>query len=139
MIRNGFGICFFIASGFFVYLMSLFGFMVLPDPGFTKFIVIGFFIILFIIFQLIGCLLYKAANWKVSTGLTLLVGSGFNLFVIISIVSMESSPQIAGIMNTSALNIFSDYVTGIIIMSTNITLGALLYLLGKQKLRLFKG
>jgi len=138
VIRNAFGICFFIASGFFVYMMSLFGFIELPEPYFIKFMVMGLFLIFFIIFQLIGCLLYKTANWKVSTGLTLLIGGGFNLFVIISIASMGSSPQIGDIMQTSALTIFSDYVIGAIAISITMGLGVLFYLLGKQKLRLFK-
>ncbi len=51
--------------------------------------------------------------------------------MVLSILSVKWSPEITGGMDTSGLNAFNDYVSGFIVMTIFIGLGATLYLLGR--------
>lgn len=131
MIRNGVGILFFVVSGFFVYMVGLLAFFDLPDVGTKKFMIMGGFSIPLIIFHLIGLAFYRGANWKTSTGITLFVGGAFNILVVISMLSIKGSPEIAEVMDTSSLNAFNDYVSGFVVMAIFLGVGTILYLLGR--------
>ncbi|MCI5165638.1 MAG: hypothetical protein D3903_05965 [Candidatus Electrothrix sp. GM3_4] len=132
MIRNGVGILFFIISGFFVYILGFLAFIDFSHLGSKKFLLMGGFSIPLIIFHLIGLAFYRGTNWKTSTAITLFIGGAFNILVVISILSIKGSPEIAEVMDTSSLNAFNDYISGFIVMAVFTGLGATLYLLGKS-------
>lgn len=132
MIRNFLGVLFLIASGFFVYMVGLLAFFEFPDIGTKKFLLMGGFCVPILLFHLIGLAFYRGANWKVSTGITFISGGAFNIFVVISIISIKNSPEIHEVMDMSGLNSFNDYLSGFIVMALSIGLGFILYLLGRS-------
>ena len=131
MIRNILGILFLIVSGFFVYMVSLMAFFEFPDVGGAKFLILGGICIPLLIFHLIGLAFYRGANWKISTGITFFVGAAFNILVVISILSIKYSPEIAEVVDTSGLSAFSDYLSGFVVMALFIGLGIALFFWGK--------
>lgn len=132
MIRNVLGIIFLVISGFLVYMIGLFGFFNFPDAGLNKLILIGGLSLPMIIFHLIGLALYKESNWKISTALTFCIGSAFNMLVVVSMLSIQASPEMVNIMNLDHLSVFNDYQYGFIVMAIFIGLGTVLYMLDKQ-------
>jgi len=130
--RNVFGIIFFVASGFFVYIVNLLSFIDFPDVGSGKFLIMAFFCIPLVISHSIGLGLYRGNNWKISTGITFFVGALVNLFIVIVILLMASSPELAEITDTSSLSMFSDYSSGVTTMAICFISGITLYIFGKS-------
>ena len=52
--------------------------------------------------------------------------------VVISILSIKCSPEIAEVMDTESLNAFRDYLSGFAVMTLFMGAGAVLYLLGRS-------
>lgn len=113
-------------------MISLFGFTNFPDADLNKLTLISILSLPMIIFHLIGLALYKESNWKISTALTLFIASGLNMLVIVSMLSIQASPEVANIMNLDHLSMFNDYLYGFIVMAIFIGLGTVLYMLDKQ-------
>jgi hypothetical protein len=132
LIRNIFGILFLIGSGFSVYSVCLLSFFDIPDVGSGKILIMGILFVPLIIFHLIGLALYKGVNWKISTGITLFIGGAINILVVISMVSIKSSPEISEVMDTSSLLLFSDYLSGFVVMTLFMSIGGALYFFGKS-------
>lgn len=82
------------------------------------------------IFHLIGLALYRGTNWKISTGVTVVIGASFNILVVIVMFSIKLSPEISEVMDTSKLSMFSDYLSGFTTMVLFVGLGTALYLNG---------
>lgn len=130
MTRNIFGVLFFIVSGFFVYMVGFLAFFDVPDMGSTKFLIMAIICIPLMIFHLIGLALYRGTNWKISTGVTVVIGASFNILVVIVMFSIKLSPEISEVMDTSKLSMFSDYLSGFTTMVLFVGLGTALYLNG---------
>lgn len=135
MIRNVVGIIFLVMSGFFVYMIGLLSFFNIPEASLNKLILIAVLSLPMIIFHLVGLILYKASNWKVSTAMTFWCGSGFNLLAVISLLSIKASPEI---VNVEYFNFFNDYLSGFIVMALFIGLGTVLYILDMQSNKINK-
>ncbi len=131
LIRNIFGILFFIISGFFVYMVGLLAFFELPDSGVGKYVIMAGASVPLIIFHLIGLALYRGSNWKVSTGITFFLGSSFNILVVIMMLLIKASPESLGDMDTSGISAFNSYLSGFSVMALLSGSGVFLYFTGK--------
>ena len=93
----------------------------------------GGFSIPLIVFHLIGLAFYRGYNWKISTGITLFVGSTWNIFVVMIISSIKYFPAIVEVMGTTKdLDSLSDYLSGFTVFAIFMGLEAALYVLGKS-------
>ncbi|WP_417760348.1 hypothetical protein [Shewanella sp.] len=128
--RNVFGVLFFIAAGFLVYMLGLFAFISMPEVGNVKWILLSLCCIPLVIFHLLGLALFRKANWQTSTGITLLSGVGMTLMVVVSVASMRSSPEVMMMENAYALELMSDYVAGSVVSTLLACLGGLLLFIG---------
>ncbi len=129
-VRNVFGVIFLILSGFFVYMVGLLAFFDLPDSETGKFVIMVGACVPLAIFHLIGLLLYRGANWKVSTGITFFIGSSINVIVVIVMLLIQASPEALGGMDSSGLSAFNSYLSGVSVMVFLSGLGAILYFTG---------
>jgi hypothetical protein len=130
-VRNIFGVIFLILSGFFIYMLGLLAFIELPDPETGKFAIMAGIFVPLAIFHTIGLYLYRGANWKTSTGITLFIGSSFNVLIITVILLMQASPEALGSIDASGISAFSSYLFGFSVMALLSGLGAILYFTGK--------
>ena len=118
---------FLVISGFFVYMIGLLAFLDLDNTGSKKFMIMGLSVP-FIIFHLIGLVIYKGASWKKATGITLFIGAALNIFVVITTLSLKGSTEITEVTGISGLDAFSDYILGFTVMAVFMGLGTALYL-----------
>ena len=136
MVRKIFSVSFFIFGGFFVYTVCILGFMQTPEIGAAKFAIIGGFSVPAIILLLIGAAINRFRNWKLATGITLLSSVGFTLLGVIMIMSILFSPEYAELFPDNSLNdsfaMFSDYITGSVVMVIQASLGAFLVITHKK-------
>ncbi|MCE2593765.1 hypothetical protein K6Y31_02925 [Motilimonas cestriensis] len=130
--RNVLGILFFIVSGFFVYMLGFLSFFKFPGDGVNKFLLIGVICIPLLIFHGIGLALYRGGSLKKATGITFLVAVALNAMVAISMFSFSHSDELAAVVDTSGLDIFSDYTTGFMVMAVSFGLGLIFYFLGRK-------
>lgn len=133
MIRNFFGITFYIFAGFFVYMICLLAFISAPelDEHTGKLMMLTAFSVPLIIFLFLGMLLYRGNNWKITTGTTLLSGTGLNLFVVITFICIQLTPELSKRDDIGSLLSFNDYLTGFITTSLVALLGAALFYRGR--------
>lgn len=135
MIRNTIGVLCFIASGFFVYMVGLLAWLDMSEmvPGTPdKLGVLWRACIPLAVFHLPGLALYRGANWKTSTGVTLLAGSAVNVLTAISVLSASASADALPMMDTSGLDAFNDWYWGFGVMTMFLGLGLALHWLGKR-------
>lgn len=137
MIRNTIGVLCFIASGFFVYMVGLLAFLDMPElmsgkGGSDKPVVVGGACIPLAIFHLLGLAFYRGANWRTSTGVTLLAGSAINVFAVVSVLSARASADALPMMDAPGLDAFSDWYWGFGVMTMFLGLGLALHWLGKR-------
>ncbi len=136
MIRKILSVLFFILGGFFAYTICILAFMHQPEIGAAKFAIIGGFSVPAIILLLIGAAINRFRNWKLSTGITLLSSVGITLFGVITIMSILFSPEYAELFPDNSLNdsfaIFSDYITGFVVMAILAGLGGFLVITHKK-------
>lgn len=129
--RKSFGVGFLIICGFFVYTVGLLAFFEVPDTGNVKFEVMGGFCIPLAVFLFLGLLVYPGSNWRTLTGITLLSGQGVNVLVTFLMISFKRSEELSKVMDTSAFDYFSDYLSGFSIMIGVALLGVILLALGR--------
>ena len=133
MIRNFFGIVFYIFAGFFIYMICLLSFISMPELNehAGKFMLLTGFSVPLIIFLILGMLLYRGSNWKIATGTTLLSGVSFNLLIVITFICIYLTPEFSKVTDLDTSLIFNDYLTGSITMSLMAFLGVALLYLGR--------
>ena len=130
MIRNGIGIIFLIVSGFFVSIVGFIAFFEFPVIEINKFLMLGILSIPLFIYHLIGLAFYRGS--KVSSAITLFIGCTINIMLVISILSVKSSPKLLYVLNISNLDTFRDYISGFTVMAIFMGIGVTLYTLEKS-------
>ncbi|MCJ8283888.1 MULTISPECIES: hypothetical protein [unclassified Halomonas] len=129
--RRLFGIIFLTICAFFVYTVGLLAFFDVPETGNVKFEVMGEYCIPLAGFLLLGLVVYPGSNWMTLSGITLLSGQAVNVLITFLLISFKRSEELSNVMDTSAFDYFSDYLSGFSIMIGVALLGVILLALGR--------
>lgn len=111
VMRKTFSIIFNVIAGFFVYVVSFLAFINGPQTG-MKWLVMAIFSIPGILALIGGLTLARFRNWRRDTGIVLLCGSGFTLFIVFSLTCYMMNDEFKALMTPETIHFFSDYLTG---------------------------
>lgn len=131
MIRNVLGILMLCISGFCMVTIQIISFMSLADVASQKLMMISVYVVLMLVFHLLGITLYKGVNWKISTYLMIWFATASSVLVIIAVLVMRGAKELTKIVDTQIFNYFNDYVSGAIAIF--ISMGLSLYLYASSK------
>ena len=132
--RNFIGIFFFIISGFFIYMLHVMSFMDFQVGIDKKLQILGAICIPIVIFHTIALVFYRGVNWLTSTGITFMSVSTFNVFSIITFISIKYSPELFVGNELETLDkIHNDYSNGLSVTVVFILIGATCYFMGKKR------
>ncbi|ROS05394.1 hypothetical protein EDC56_0924 [Sinobacterium caligoides] len=131
-ILNIIGICCFIAAGFFINMMGILSFFAATGPDGDKASFLGIFCIPPLIFYLVGLAFYRGANWKMTTGLILLISGSLCLLTATTILFSKNSMKAVETVSHGFSVTFGDYTSGFTVIALCISVGALLCLLGRS-------
>lgn len=128
-IRNIIAIFFFIVAGFFIFMMGFLSFYSATNPDGSKASFLGLFCIPPLIFYLVGLAFYRGENWKIATGLILLISGSLCLLSTSTILlSMKEVDTVTYGFSVT----FGDYMSGFSVIAICISVGILLCLLGRS-------
>jgi hypothetical protein len=134
MARNVIGIIFYVIAGFFFYGVGLLAFINMPDVGKFNFVIMGIFAIPALVCTVIGAVVHSSGNWKASAGIVLLSAAAFNLFVVMTLISLMMSPELEKLVPNNSLSMFTGYRSGFATMAVQVCTGGLLLIAGwKQR------
>ncbi len=131
MIRNVLGILMLCISGFSMVTMQIISFISLADVASQKLMMMSVYVLIMLVFHLLGITLYKGVNWKISTYLTIWFATASSVLVIIAVLAMRSTKELTKIIDTQVFNYFNDYSSGVIVIL--IFMGLSLYLYASSK------
>lgn len=132
MIRNFVGILFLVGSGFLMSLVIFLGFTDTSNIASGKWALVSEACIPFLIPHLIGLALYRERHWGITSGVTFIAATVMSLFMVVNIITVQRSPELAKVMDTSRLDAFSDYATGFTLMAIFAATGILFFLRGRS-------
>lgn len=131
MIRNVLGILMLCISGFSMVTIQIISFISLADVASQKLMMMSVYVLIMLLFHLLGITLYKVVNWKISTYLTIWFATASSVLVIIAVLAMRSTKELTKIIDTQVFNYFNDYSSGVIVIL--IFMGLSLYLYASSK------
>lgn len=134
MIRNIFGILCLCAVGFLIIIIQTLAFVTLPSLVTNKLIMMGIYLIILLVFYLLGLALYKGIHWKTYTYLTIGIATVLSVAFVITINVMKGAKGSAKALNLPSLNFFEDYTMGAIVVLIFIGIGLYCYVTSKKKL-----
>ncbi len=116
MVRKITSVFFYIAAGFFVYVVCLLAFTNIPRVGSFKFAIMGGFSVPALLFSIMGAAICRFQNWKSSIGIVLLSGVGFNLMIVITFICILITPEFDKYFPKNNIAYFNDYLSGFSVM-----------------------
>ena len=100
-------------GGFFVYIVNLLSFISLPPlPTTHKLGVMALFGVLGLLPILAAMATNRFRAWEVPVGAALLSGVGVTLFVMLTFICIQLSPELLKSVPNFPQNAFSDYLVG---------------------------
>lgn len=118
-------------SGFCMVTIQIISFMSLADVASQKLMMMSVYVLIMLVFHLLGITLYKGVNWKISSYLTIWFATASSVLVIIAVLAMRSAKELTKIIDTQIFNYFNDYIFGAIAIL--IFMGLSLYLYASYK------
>ncbi|MGP9688082.1 hypothetical protein ACT3TH_02870 [Psychrobacter sp. AOP22-C1-C5] len=111
--------------------IQIISFISLADVASQKLMMMSVYVLIMLLFHLLGITLYKVVNWKISTYLTIWFATASSVLVIIAVLAMRSTKELTKIIDTQVFNYFNDYSSGVIVIL--IFMGLSLYLYASSK------
>lgn len=105
----------YIVGGFFVYMVSLLAFINVQSPG-AKSLMVLIFTIPAVIALVAGIAVERFQNWRRRVGIVLLSATGFTIFLIFTLACLLMSEEFKRMMTPDTVMLFSDYVTGSVVI-----------------------
>jgi len=118
-------------SGFCMVTIQIISFMSLADVASQKLMMMSVYVLIMLVFHLLGITLYKGVNWKISSYLTIWFATASSILVIIAVLATRSAKELTKIIDTQIFNYFNDYISGAIAIL--IFMGLSLYLYASYK------